>query len=74
MSLVFFGTSRRSKVTILMASSRISMMLLMSAKSGASGKAATKMVVKLNWITENGVQRERTLIISDCQLCVLLDI
>lgn len=72
MSLVFFGTSRRSKVTILMASSRISMMLLMSANSGASGKAATKMVVKLNWITEDRQQRERKLITDGCKLCFCL--
>lgn len=36
---------------ILMASSRISNMLLMRARSGARGNAATKMVVKLYWIT-----------------------
>lgn len=52
MSLVFLGTILRSRVTILMASRRISMMLLMSANRGARGKAATNMVVKLNWITE----------------------
>lgn len=53
MSFVFLGTSLRSSVTILMASKRISMMLLMRASRGASGNAATNMVVKLNWITEN---------------------
>ena len=45
------GTSLRSRLTILMASRRISMMLLMRASNGARGNAATKMVVKLNWIT-----------------------
>lgn len=53
MSFVFLGTSLRSSVTILMASKRISMTLLMRASRGASGNAATNMVVKLNWITEN---------------------
>ena len=52
MSFVFLGTSLRSRVTILMASRRISMTLLMRANRGASGKAATNMVVKLNWITK----------------------
>lgn len=51
MSFVFFGTMRRSKRNILMASSLISNMLLIRAKSGARGNAATNMVVKLNWIT-----------------------
>lgn len=53
MSLVFLGTIRRSSRTILMASRRISMMLLMRASRGARGNAATNMVVKLNCITEN---------------------
>lgn len=53
MSLVFLGTIRRSSRTILMASRRISKMLLTSASRGARGKAATKMVVKLNCITGN---------------------
>lgn len=50
-SLVFLGTKRRWSRTILMASRRISNILLMRAKRGARGNAATKMVVKLNWIT-----------------------
>lgn len=50
-SLVFLGTSLRSRVTILMASNRISMTLFRRASRGARGNAATKMVVKLNWIT-----------------------
>lgn len=52
MSLVFLGTCLRSKLTILMASILISMMLLIRASSGARGNAATKMVVKLNWRTK----------------------
>lgn len=56
MSLVFLGTSRRSKRTILIASKRISKMLLIRASKGARGKAATNMVVKLNWTT--GVHRQ----------------
>lgn len=52
MSLALRGTRRRCNLTILMASRRISTRLLKSASSGASGKAATKMVVKPYWITE----------------------
>lgn len=51
MSLAFLGTMRRRSRIILMASMWISMTLLMRASSGARGKAATKMVVKLYWIT-----------------------
>lgn len=53
-SLAFVGTSLRSRLTILMASNRISMMLFRRANNGAKGKAATKIVVKLNWITGKG--------------------
>ena len=53
MSLVFLGTIRRSSCTILMASRRISKILLMSASRGARGNAATNMVVKLNCMTGN---------------------
>lgn len=53
MSFVFLGTRRRSRLTILMASSLISNMLLMRANKGARGNAATKMVVKLNWRTND---------------------
>ena len=42
---------RRSCVVNLSASVRISSTLFISAKSGASGKAATKIVTKPNWIT-----------------------
>ncbi|TNN35945.1 hypothetical protein EYF80_053883 [Liparis tanakae] len=46
MSLVFLGTSRRSRLTILMASRRISKTLLMRASRGARGNAATNMVLQ----------------------------
>ena len=42
---------RRQMETNLKASRRISMMLLRSAKSGASGKAATNSVTKPNCVT-----------------------
>lgn len=58
MSFVFLGTRRRSKRTILMASRRISKMLLIRASRGARGNAATNMVVKLNWTTTGRVQRQ----------------
>lgn len=51
MSFAFLGTMRRYSRIILMASRWISKTLLMKARSGARGKAATKMVVKLYWIT-----------------------
>ena len=54
MSLALRGTRRRCSRTILMASRRISTTLLKKASSGASGKAATKMVVKPYWITAGG--------------------
>lgn len=54
MSLVFLGTMRRRSRVILMASRRISKRLLKNASNGARGKAATKMVVKLYWITAEG--------------------
>lgn len=41
----------------LLASSLISMMLLMRARTGASGKAATNNVTNPNWITVNETQR-----------------
>ena len=43
---------RRNCVVNLSASVRISRMLLMKAKRGAIGKAATKMVTNPNWITK----------------------
>lgn len=52
MSLALAATGRRSSVTNFLASSRISMMLFSRAKSGASGKLATKSVTKPNWMTE----------------------
>lgn len=54
MSLALLGTMRRCSRIILMASMWISMTLLMRASSGARGKAATKMVVKLYWIAVEG--------------------
>lgn len=54
MSLAFLGTMRRCSRIILMASRWISKRLLQKASSGARGKAATKMVVKLYWITVRG--------------------
>ena len=56
--LVLVGAVLRPKVTIFLASSRISMMLLIRASRGANGNAATKMVVKLNWITVGSTQYE----------------
>ena len=47
------ATGRRSTLTNLKASNLISMMLLSQANNGASGKAATKMVMKPNCMTEN---------------------
>lgn len=47
-SLAWEGRGRRHWVTNLYASKRISMTLFSSAKRGARGKAATKMVVKPN--------------------------
>lgn len=52
MSLACDGRGRRHCVTNLYASRRISMMLLINAKRGARGNAATKMVVKPNCKTE----------------------
>lgn len=54
MSLAFLGTMRWCSRIILIASRRISKRLLKNASSGARGKAATKMVVKLYWITVEG--------------------
>lgn len=51
MSLALAATGLRSSVTNFLASSRISMMLLSRAKSGASGKDATNNVTKPNWMT-----------------------
>lgn len=51
MSWQRWATGRRVSHTNLCASNRISIQLLSSAKSGASGKAATKMVMKPNWRT-----------------------
>lgn len=50
-------TARRVSHTNFCASSRISTQLLSSAKSGAKGKAATKMVMKPNWRTAGGRRR-----------------
>lgn len=58
MSLAFLGTMRRRSRIILMASRRISKRLLKNASNGARGKAATKMVVKLYWITAEGGNAE----------------
>ena len=44
---------RRSTVINLKASNLISTMLLSQANNGASGKAATKIVMKPNCMTEN---------------------
>ena len=51
MSLALAATGLRSSVTNFLASSRISMMLLSRAKSGARGKDATNKVTKPNWMT-----------------------
>lgn len=48
MSVALAGKGLRHWVTNLYASSLISMILFNKAKRGASGKAATKMVVKPN--------------------------
>lgn len=53
MVLAFLGTIRFCSFTILIASNRISKRLLIKASNGARGKAATKTVVKLYWITKN---------------------
>lgn len=45
------------------------MTLLMSANRGARGKAATNMVVKLNWITKEGEQRQ-VLVDKTSPVCV----
>lgn len=45
------ATGRLNWVVSFQASTRTSMMLLMSASSGASGKEATNSVMKPNWIT-----------------------
>ena len=47
------ATGRRSTLTNLKASNLISTMLLSQANNGASGKAATKIVMKPNCMTEN---------------------
>ena len=44
---------RRSCVINLLESMRTSRMLFARAQRGARGKAATKIVTKPNWITEN---------------------
>lgn len=51
MSLARTATGLRSSVTNFLASSRISMMLLSRAKSGASGNEATNRETKPNWMT-----------------------
>lgn len=51
MSLALAATGRLSSVTNFLASSRISMMLLSKAKSGANGKDATNSVTNPNWMT-----------------------
>ena len=51
MSWARWATGRRRSHTILSESMRISKMLLARAKNGAKGNAATKIVMKPNWIT-----------------------
>ena len=51
-------TGRRYSITNFWASRRISIQLLMSAKRGARGHAATKMVMKPNWMTEEEEEDE----------------
>lgn len=58
MSLAWEGRGRRHCVTNLNASKRISMMLLIRARRGARGNAATKMVVKPNCRTETKTNQE----------------
>lgn len=71
MSFVFLGTSLRSRVTILMASKRISMTLLMRASRGARGNAATNMVVKLNWITEERAKKKNIIWQKQSSICLV---
>jgi len=56
MSWARSATGRCSTLTNLKASNLISIMLLSQANNGASGKAATKIVMKPNCITENTEQ------------------
>ena len=51
MSCARCATGRRRSHTILSESMRISKTLLASAKNGAKGNAATKIVMKPNWRT-----------------------
>ena len=55
-SCALSATGRRSTLTNLNASSLISMTLLSQANNGASGKAATKIVMKPNCMTDNTEQ------------------
>ena len=54
MSCALSATARLFSEMYLLASSLISTQLLSNAKSGAMGKAATKMVTKPNWSTARG--------------------
>lgn len=51
MSWAFSGVMRRNWVMNFQASTRISNMLLIRARTGARGKEATKSVTKPNWMT-----------------------
>lgn len=53
MSLALAATGLRNSATNFLASSRISIMLLSKAKSGARGKDATNNVTKPNWMTRH---------------------
>lgn len=61
MSLALAATGLRNSATNFLASSRISMMLLSNAKSGASGKDATNNVTKPNWMTGQGETKKNIL-------------
>lgn len=64
-------TGRRYSVTNFWASKRISIQLLMRAKRGARGHAATKMVMNPNWSTESS--KNTFLYETECsrsQLCL----
>ena len=52
------ATGLRKFTTKLIASMRSSKILLMSAKNGARGNAATNIVTKPNWITDNKEQEK----------------
>ena len=58
------ATARRVSQTNFWASSLISTQLLMRAKRGARGKAATKIVMKPNWRTKNLISLELSAVAS----------